>query len=55
MGLGQTILYIVVPLAVVIYLLASDTTGLNFSLKVNFIANFSSIYYKLFIKQLNET
>lgn len=40
MGLGQTILYIVVPVVVIIYLLISDTTGLNFSLKVNFIANF---------------
>ena len=40
MGLGQTIIYIVVPVVVVIYLLISDTTGLNFSLKVNFIANF---------------
>jgi len=40
MGLGQTILYIVIPVAVVIYLLLGDTTGYNFSLKVNFIANF---------------
>ena len=40
MGLGQTILYIVVPVVVIIYSLISDTTGLNFSLKVNFIANF---------------
>ena len=40
MGLGQTILYIVIPISVVAYFLMSDTTGYNFALKVNFIANF---------------
>jgi hypothetical protein len=40
MGLGQTIMYIVIPVAIVIFMLLGDTTGYNFSLKVNFIANF---------------
>ena len=40
MGLAQTLMYTLLPIAGVIFFLLGNTTGYNFALKVNLIANF---------------